>query len=277
MSTPLQNVVLDTAQAGEIPTILGWAADEGWNPGLEDSEAFYAADPGGFFVARAGEGPVAAISLVRHGAEFAFLGLYLCKPSWRGQGIGYALWTHAMAGVGPRTVGLDGVPDQQENYRKSGFVTTGGTQRFTGEVPGMDEEAIKPADPSDIPTLCAREAAAMGYAKPAFCQAWFRRTDTRETLVLGDSFATLRTCKTGAKIGPLVAQDETAARRLIQACAARRPGPLTVDVPQDCAALAALCEGFGMTCGFTTARMYRGAPPSPPGAPLRAIATLELG
>jgi hypothetical protein len=42
-------------------------------------------------------------------------------PHWRGQGIGWRLWTRGMARLAGHLVGLDGVPAQQDNYRKSGF------------------------------------------------------------------------------------------------------------------------------------------------------------
>ncbi len=35
----------------ELDYALQWAQREGWNPGLQDAEAFYAADLHGFFVA----------------------------------------------------------------------------------------------------------------------------------------------------------------------------------------------------------------------------------
>ena len=65
----------------DLETVLEWAADEGWNPGVEDAEAFLAADPEGFFVTEDDGVPVAAISVVNHSPDFAFLGLYLCRPS----------------------------------------------------------------------------------------------------------------------------------------------------------------------------------------------------
>src|SRR3712207_6914266 len=34
--------------------ILDWAAAEGWNPGLRDADAFWAADPDGFMLAELG-------------------------------------------------------------------------------------------------------------------------------------------------------------------------------------------------------------------------------
>ena len=49
-----------TADADEIALMLDWAADEGWNPGLDDAAAFRAADPDGFFVAEVDGEPVAA-------------------------------------------------------------------------------------------------------------------------------------------------------------------------------------------------------------------------
>ena len=101
-------MILRNADLSELETVLDWAAAEGWNPGLADAEAFYTADPQGFFVAEADGAPVAAISVVNHDAKNAFLGLYICKPEVRGQGIGFALWQHALRHAGDRSVGLDG-------------------------------------------------------------------------------------------------------------------------------------------------------------------------
>ena len=33
----------------ELDMAVQWAADEGWNPGLQDAGAFWAQDPQGFF------------------------------------------------------------------------------------------------------------------------------------------------------------------------------------------------------------------------------------
>ena len=107
-----------TATLRDLSLILDWAADEGWNPGLDDAEAFFAADPAGFFVAvDEQDNPVASISVVNHTDDFAFLGLYIVRKEFRGRGIGLGLWKHALQHAGARTVGLDGVEAQQDNTR----------------------------------------------------------------------------------------------------------------------------------------------------------------
>ena len=71
--------------------LLDWAAAEGWNPGLDDLKPFLAADPDGFFLEHIDGMPAAGISLVNHNRDFAFLGLYIAAPAFRGLGHGLAV------------------------------------------------------------------------------------------------------------------------------------------------------------------------------------------
>jgi GNAT superfamily N-acetyltransferase len=267
----------------ELALVLDWAAAEGWNPGLEDAAAFRAADPDGFFVTERDGAPVAAISVVNLDPGFAFLGLYICRPEWRGQGIGMALWQHALRHAGNRTIGLDGVAAQQANYAKSGFARTGATRRLEGTVGHEDSADIRRMTPADLPALLALDETANGYARPAFLSAWVQPLETRRTLVLEEAgsaagFATIRRCRSGAKIGPIVAPDAAAALRLIRAAAGLFPdtGPVIVDVPDSNLALGQLLDEAGMVETFATARMYKGASPRAASI-LHAPATLELG
>jgi GNAT superfamily N-acetyltransferase len=268
-------------QPAELELVLGWAADEGWNPGLDDAAAFLAADPGGFFVAERDGRPAAAISVVNHDPQVAFLGLYLCHPDWRGQGIGYALWTDALTHAGARTVGLDGVAAQQANYAKSGFQPHGATLRLQGQL-----QATKPvqreAGPADVPALVALDRVANGYDRAAFLTAWVAPTPSRKTVVTDaaqgiSGFATVRLCRDGCKIGPVVAPDANAAMTLIQAAATLMgERQVTVDIPQSNTALLGRLLSLEFAETFRTARMYRGAAPST-ASTLQAIGTMELG
>ncbi|GAA0310223.1 GNAT family N-acetyltransferase [Rhodovulum strictum] len=266
----------------ELDRVLGWAAEEGWNPGLEDAEPFHATDPEGFFVAEAGGRPVAAISVVNHSDSMAFLGLYICHPDHRGQGIGFGLWRHALDHAGARSVGLDGVAAQQANYEKSGFVRAGRTVRYCGVLPGRPHRGIGPSGARDLPALIALEARATGYEKPRFLAAWLSDTATRKTLVARTEgeptgLVTIRQCRDGFKIGPLAARSETVAAALIEAAGVVTGEARTmIDLPEGQDWLAAHCRSLGFAPVFETARMYKG--PAPRGGGLiAAAATLELG
>jgi len=268
----------------ELSIILEWAAEEGWNPGLEDAAAFWQADPEGFFVATVDGQLAAAISVVTHTENFAFLGLYIARPAFRGQGIGYGLWEHALQHAGARVVGLDGVPDQQDNYAASGFELFSATTRFTGEVVARESDRVREAAPEDVATLIDLEAAASGVRKPAYLAAWFAPVESRQTWIMQVAngvagFCTARRCREGVKIGPLWAQGEEYAQALIAHVAATMGGPVTLDVPDTSASLKALCQSLNLTSGFATARMYRGAsvPVGDASGGYFAVSTLELG
>lgn len=265
-----------TATEAEVSTVLDWAADEGWNPGIDDAAAFVAADPGGFFVAEADGAPVAAISVVNHSPEFAFLGLYIVRPDYRGRGIGLALWHHAVDHAETRIIGLDGVPDQQSNYAASGFERAGSTTRYSGDVGTQVDPEARLAKPEDLARLIELEAEASGIAKPAYMAAWFTNTSNRVTFGSPNGLVTIRRCRVGAKIGPLVAADNGVALRLIRHAAGAFDGPVILDVPAQSAPLARLCTAQGMIPSFETARMYRGGRITGSGT-VYAVASLELG
>lgn len=270
------------ATLSELSECLDWAAQEGWNPGLDDAAAFDQADPDGFFVAvDDGDRPVASISVVHHTDHFAFLGLYIVRPAYRGQGIGLSLWQHALSHAGERTVGLDGVPEQQQNYVKSGFAHAGGTTRFSGVLAGQTDPEVRTASPADIPAMIAKEAEASGVMKHAYLQAWFAQSPNRKTFVIDGpqgitGVCTVRVCRAGAKIGPLVADTRAIADRMIAHAAQIVDGPLTLDVPDTSSALRSLSQAYGFEAGFQTARMYRGPFTTTP-HPNFAVVSLELG
>ena len=273
-------MILRRAMRQELDLALDWAAREGWNPGLNDAAAFWAADPDGFFVAEMSGHPAAFVSVVNHSADHAFLGLYLCGPDWRGRGIGMALWTHALPHAGTRSITLDGVAAQQANYARSGFVRIGATQRWQGHMAAVRHPGVRPATPDDLPLLAALDAAANGYRRDGFLSLWTSATPTRHTVVLrdGTGFATARRCRAGIKVGPVVAPDAASALHLIQSLphGTAATDLITLDLPDTNSPLAALVAKAGFAVGFTTARMVKGDPPQ--ASPLlQAIATMELG
>ena len=263
----------------ELGQVLDWAAREGWNPGLGDAAAFHAADPEGFFLAEVAGEPVGAISVVNHSDDFAFLGLYICRPEWRGRGIGRALWREGLAHAGPRTIGLDGVAAQEANYARSGFVRAGATIRFEGPPSMGTGPAVRAMRPEDLPVLLDLDRMATGIERVRFLSAWTDATPDRRTLVLEqggriEALATARICRLGCKIGPIIAPDADCALAL--ANSVQWSGARIIDVPEANHAFIAALVAKGYRETFRTARMYRGPAPQGDGTE-QAIATMELG
>ena len=263
----------------ELGQVVEWAAQEGWNPGLGDAPAFHAADPRGFFLAEVAGEPVAAISVVNHSDDFAFLGLFICRPEWRGRGIGRALWREGLAHAGSRTIGLDGVAAQEANYARSGFVRTGATIRFEGPRSTSTGPTVRAMRPEDLPALLNLDRRSTGIERARFLSAWAGAMPDRKTIVLeqGDgiaAFATARICRLGCKIGPVIAPDADCALAL--ANSVQWSGARIIDVPEANHAFISALVARGYRETFRTARMYRGPAPEGDGTE-QAIATMELG
>ena len=58
----------------EVRLLVGWAADEGWNPGLHDAELFWKADPEAFVAAELGGELVGGGAIVSYGGTFGVHG-----------------------------------------------------------------------------------------------------------------------------------------------------------------------------------------------------------
>lgn len=252
---------------GEIETLLDWAAAEGWNPGLGDARAFQAADPQGFLGAFVGTTMVAAIAAVAYDETFGFIGLYICHPDWRGQGHGRAVWDAGMAHLGERTVGLDGVAEQQANYASMGFVPAYQTVRMTGTLAGLSGH-IRPTDLSHIHHM---DRDCFPARRDKFINIW---SDLPNITVAQDGgFAVLRQCRHAGKIGPLFAPSLAVAMDIL----AQLSGPVDIDVPAYQTEWMAALAAKGFTPGFTTTRMYRGPAPSIALHQVFAVTSLELG
>jgi len=266
----------------DLAIAIGWARDEGWNPGMADAGPFAAEDPGGFLMGWLGDEPVASISVVRYGEAFGFLGFYIVAPGHRGRGHGIAIWRAGMARLDGKTVGLDGVVAQQTNYARSGFELAHRNIRFGGEVkvarPG-DPRLRSPAIPDPI---VAFDQAFFPAPRPQFLQAWLAAPGHVVRCLVDDGAVTgygvLRPCVEGSKIGPLFAASEADAELLFRALAAEAPpGPVYLDPPEPNAAALRLAERFGLAPSFETARMYRGPAPRLPLDRTFGITTFELG
>ncbi|MEU7386974.1 GNAT family N-acetyltransferase [Streptomyces tanashiensis] len=278
---------VSSATPQEWALVRSWAAEEGWNPGLSDVPAFFAQDPAGFFLGRVDGEPVSAISVVTYDDSYAFLGFYLVRPAFRGLGHGLATWRAALAHAGGRAVGLDGVPAQQDNYRRSGFATAYRTARYVGEVPAPDRPVagVVAAGQVDRAALAAYDGACHHADRPRFLDAWLTTPGHRALARVVDGrltgYGLVRPAEDEARVGPLFADTPADAAALLDGLAAEArefgAARIAVDMPEANPAAASLAKERGLEPTFETARMYTG--PVRPVARERVfgVTTLELG
>lgn len=276
-----------TMRREDVEIAVQWAAAEGWNPGLNDAEAFFAADPDGFKIALLGDQPVGCISAVVYHGAFAFIGFYIVKPEFRGRGFGMALWRSAMERVGDTPAALDGVFDRQNDYAKSGFVfahrhlrmrfAAGATRILGGE--GQPRRFSH----DDLDALIQYDRRCFPVGRELFLRKWL--TLPGYTCAMVDSptgiqgYGVVRPCREGFKVGPLFADSARVGAGLLANLCRDIPGdaPVFLDVPESHPEALQLAARLDAVETFGTARMYRGEKPPLDAEAVFGVTTFELG
>ncbi len=288
----MSNVTIRALERPELDTVLEWAAKEGWNPGLHDANAFWAADPDGFIAAERNGQLVGALSVVSYDARFGFVGLFIVRPDARKQGVGRALWDDGMKTLRSRLLagapmGLDGVLAMRGAYEKSGFTYHTRHIRFegVGARPTAPVAGVAPAARVPFASILALDSEHFAAPRPRFLTPWLRQPDSaafaatpRGTMGKLGGYAVVRKCRQGFKIGPLFAKDDASAEALFLSCSAHAAGqPLYLDVPEGNAPGLALAAKHNMKEVFSCARMYNGPVPAFSQAGVYGVTTFELG
>jgi len=278
----------------EVNELVAWAAREGGNPGLHDAALFWATDPQAFVAAELRGALVGGGAITSYAGEFGFMGFFIVRPEYRGQGLGDTLWHARLERLRARlrpgaSIGLDGVFAMQDYYARGGFVFSHRNMRFRVDVPARgtttppaDDEHVVPLAQVPLDRVLAYDRACFPAPRPAFVRGWISQPDALALgCVRGERLAgypVVRRCREGCKIGPLFADDARAAAALcarLQDFAAG--GPLFLDAPENNPAAMDFVRERGMTEVFGCARMYLGPPPPVAHQRVFGVTTFELG
>lgn len=277
----------------EVDELVDWAAQEGWNPGLHDADAFWATDPDAFIAAELDHELIGGGAITAYGTSLGFMGFFIVRPQFRGRGLGNTLW-HARRNrlldrLDPgASIGMDGVFDMQSYYAKGGFSFSHRDIRYRAEIPenpDMPEtgnEQIIPLSDVDIDRLSAYDSTCFPAPRETFLNSWITQP---ETLALGclrdgklSGYGVVRRCREGCKIGPLFADDARAAMALYSHLSGfAAGGPLFVDVPENNPAALKLVRHHKLVEVFGCARMYLGPAPDLAHHRVFGVTTFELG
>ncbi|MFA6584307.1 MAG: GNAT family N-acetyltransferase [Elusimicrobiaceae bacterium] len=268
----------------DLDVAVDWAAREGWNPGLADAERFYNTDPGGFFMAFRDGKPVGAISAVKYGETFGFIGFFIVTPGLRGGLIGVKLGKMALAYLAGRTIGIDGVLNKVKNYKFFGFSYAYNNARYEGTaLEFARQNGIVDLNAVSHSEIVRYDSEFFPEPRASFILDWIKQPGGAALGILENgklsAMGVARKCRTGYKIGPLFAENADYADRLFQALVSRmEPGrPYYLDIPEINANAEALVNRYGLKKVFATARMYKNGAPDLPLVKIFGITSFELG
>ncbi len=271
-----------------VQTLVRWAKDEGWNPGPHDAEAFYAADPDGFYGYIIKGELMAGGSIVSYNGKFGFMGFFIVKPEYRGKGIGQKLWFERRDKLIERldqgaVIGMDGVVTMQPFYQRGGFKIAFRDVRYACQGSNqIVDPYISAIQAEDYPLIREMDTLCFGYDRWPFLSAWLKLPNLRAFKMVINKrllgFALLRKAVEGYKICPLFAEDYCVAHELFKACLIAADGEIIyLDVPEVNHAAITMAEKHGGEPVFECARMYYGKIPNLPVEKVFGITTFELG
>jgi len=271
-----------------VQTLMEWARLEGWNPGFNDSEIFFNADPEGFIGCFHQEEMIGGGSIVSYEGHFGFMGLFIMKPSFRSSGIGTRLWLERRNRLINRllphaAIGMDGVLAMQPFYQKGGFEIAFRDERH--ELKGntyLPHESITTITALDHDSVLNYDTLCFGVPRLSFMIPWLHQKNAFAFKFVDENqlkgFAVIRRCHTGYKIGPLFADNIIVAEALLKACLNTAPeASVFIDIPMCNQNAVSLLQQFESKYVFECARMYKGHAPFQPMEKIFGITSFELG
>lgn len=274
----------------ELQRQVQWAADEGWEPGVNDAGIFWNLDPEGFLAIEEHGEFLGGGAIIRHSPAFGFMGLFIIDPAHRGRGLGTKLWMTRRDTLLQRlddnaTVALDGVYDMVPFYEKGGFRQFSHHRRFLLDRPAADAQlsrSVKHLKSLSFEEIASLDARCFPGRRDAFLSKWISQP-TAISLGYVDGtglrgFGVMRRCVSGWRVAPLFAESVEIADTLFQAFQLHQGDkPLFLDVPDYNPAAGELCNRYRMQEIFGCVRMYLGSLPQMELHNIFGTTTLEVG
>ena len=275
---------IQTMPFHKVETTLEWAAREGWNPGLHDAECFYSIDPDGFFMGVLDGKVIARAAVLNYDDTYAFGGLYIVDPDFRAHGYGMQLVQAMVDHVGDRNIGIDGVVDMQEKYKRLGYHFAHRDIRFSLQNDSEAPIAPELTPVADVPfeTLAAYDRKHFPAPRETFLRCWITQSNAVGVACMeGETmkgYGVIRQCQQGYKIGPLFADTPEIAEALYDGLSNVAKGePVLLDIPDANAAGMKMAARRGMVQVFECARMYLKGDPGLPMDRIFGLTSLEAG
>lgn len=258
--------------------------DRGWWPERDKWALLLAASDAWGIDAPDGRGLAGTVVLTRWGTDCAAIGMMLTASRYGGKGLGRALMEHALSAAGEGTaVSLFATDSGRPLYEKLGFQPVRRSIAFRGQFrvgrqagSGKKREAragvpgdVRVATEADVPAILTLDRATYGADRermltrlPAFAE----RMVVFETSKGIAGYAAAWRTEAFTVIGPLVAPDGEAARRLVADLGEHATTAIRVDLDPDRPELPGWLRAHGLLVTERTVVMTHG-PLTPRGIP----------
>lgn len=232
--------------ADDIAGALTLSNAGGWNQTAADWALFIARGHAlGLF--DASKRLVATAAAFPYEDGFGWISMVIVAADWRRRGLARRLMGECIEVLRRqgRAALLDATPDGAEVYRRLGFVSLGGMERWEGQsgakVSGME---TTPQAPEAAGSLIDADHVAFGARRDFLLGDFLARPGT-QIFRNGDGFAVLRRGQRASQLGPLIATSAEMAETLLAEAIAGADGPVFLDLMEPWKSLAPLLEARG--------------------------------
>jgi len=276
-------------EVDDLRNCAALSLDRGWWPERDKWALLLAASDAWGIDAPDGKGFAGTVVLTRWGTDCAAIGMMLTASRYGGHGLGRALMEHALSAAGEGTaVSLFATDSGKPLYEKLGFQPVRRSVAFRGQfragpqAGGKKHEAragsaspagmpgdVRVATEADLPAILTLDRATYGADRERMLT---RLPGFAERIVVFEAsegiagYAAAWRTEAFTVIGPLVAPDGEAARRLVTDLAAHATTAIRVDLDPDRPELPGWLRAHGLLATERTVVMTHG-PLTPRGIP----------
>jgi GNAT superfamily N-acetyltransferase len=257
----------------DIPAGLRLCRAASWNQLAADWEVFLTANADGCRVAMNETGEViGTVATISYGNAFSWIAMVLVDPAYRRSGIGTRLLNESLAIVGDATARLDATPAGHHVYVPLGFREEYGLVRMTwtaiAEQRGRENPSrrdyVRRMTSADLVGVSKEDLDVFGADRRMLLERLHARAPEYAWVIGGDRIDGYLFGRHGysfEQLGPLVARDESSARRLVATCtAANAERSFVIDAPLQ-PSWTGWLESVGFTVQRPFTRMCRGLRP----------------
>jgi predicted GNAT family N-acyltransferase len=268
------------ATAADMPAAHALSLHLKW-PHREEDWAMVQRTSEGFVAEH--EGALVGVAFACHQGDYSSIGLVIVSDQHQGKGIGRRLMNLCLDATAPRTPILNATESGAPLYVSMGFVDFARIQQHQGvpQIPLIEPSQCRVLGRADYPKVIELANAGSGLDRTGVLNDLLPTAEQVVGIEVDGQLngcALLRRFGRGHLIGPVVAQNQDQARRLITHLLQLIPGAFVrFDIPTTCG-LADWLESLGLPCVDNAPRMVLGvAPQSSGGIRQFALVTQAIG